>query len=155
MEERRRIRTLFTALLVLLPLQYAWVGVEGVLRSEPWPALVFPGFKNVYSDGDRFYVNSYHFTLSSGDELITVGSPVLFPELPLSQQPGFMRTHFGTPEKAEALTEDQREWLYLAAEKIAGIRPDAITLSQSRAWFSRPSPTLEPDSAVVHFEIEI
>lgn len=46
---RRPTRPLFLVLFVLLPLQYALVGLIGLHRGEPWPALVMPGFKRVWN----------------------------------------------------------------------------------------------------------
>jgi hypothetical protein len=49
---RRTVRYIFIATMVFLPLQYVLVGIIGSIRSEPWPAFVFPGFKNVYHAAD-------------------------------------------------------------------------------------------------------
>lgn len=155
MNKERRIRILFTTVLILLPLQYAWVGVMGVIQSEPWPALVFPGFKSVYSDGERFFVTKTDIVVAGQDHEEVLHPAELLSELPLSQLPGFMRTHFGSQLKVESLSREQREWLRQRAEITTGFKPETISIRQSRSWFSRPSDTASPDSVEILFEIQL
>lgn len=152
---KAKVGMLFTTLLILLPLQYAWVGIAGVLQSEPWPALVFPGFKNVYSDGERFYVGNYELIAGYGEEERVLSPDDLFPELPLSQLPGFIRTHFRSPERVDELSHVQREWLRQRAAMMVGEPPESLTLRFSRSWFSRPNLSMDADSVQVLFTAEI
>ncbi|WP_243665171.1 hypothetical protein [Rhodothermus marinus] len=53
---RTRIRRLFQALAVLLPLQYALVGLVQLGGGrEPWPLLVMPGFKATWHEACRCF----------------------------------------------------------------------------------------------------
>lgn len=46
------VRRLFIVVLLFLPLQYGLVGVVGLYYSEPWPAIVMPGFQQVWEADD-------------------------------------------------------------------------------------------------------
>lgn len=50
------VRRLFVAAFLFLPLQYALVGVVGLTHGEPWPAIVMPGFQQVWEAGDAIVV---------------------------------------------------------------------------------------------------
>lgn len=117
-----KIRTLFIVLLLFLPLQYGYVGVIGEIHSEPWPAFVFPGFKNVYSTDNHFEINQQLFRLHFDNQETTkeVLPQDLFPELPLSQIPGFMRTHFQDSVSVENLSDDASNWLYRISGEYIG-----------------------------------
>lgn len=117
---KRKIRTLFIALCLFLPLQYGLVGIIGELHSEPWPAFVFPGFKNVYSTGSGIEIEQHYFRIYRADrESVTEVRPQdLFPELPLSQIPGFMRTHFHDSVSINTFSDEAVIWLYNLAEEL-------------------------------------
>lgn len=114
-----------------MPIQYAMVGIVGELHSEPWPAFVLPGFKNVYvSNDDLFQVeqSTFHIKVDGLPDSMVLRPQELFPELPLSQVPGFMRTHFNNRVHVERLSEDARSFLYWQANKVLGIKPILIEL---------------------------
>ncbi len=120
--KKSKIRTLFIVLLLFLPLQYGYVGIVGELYSEPWPSFVFPGFKNVYSTDNSFEIDQHLFRFYSDDSAILkeVRPQELFPELPLSQIPGFMRTHFQDSVTIENFSDEAVIWLYRLIEEYSG-----------------------------------
>lgn len=115
----------------MMPIQYAIVGIAGELHSEPWPAFVLPGFKNVYiSDDNQFQIEQSTFIIEvdGHPDSVVLRPQELFPELPLSQVPGFMRTHFSNRVNVERLSEDARAYLYQQVKKVLGIDPLLIEL---------------------------
>ncbi len=127
---KSKIRTLFIVLLLFLPLQYGLVGIIGELHSEPWPAFVFPGFKSVYSTGTGVEIEQHLFRVYSEDgEMIQEGRPQeLFPDLPLSQIPGFMRTHFHDSISVEHFSEKAVEWVYQKAQEFSDGSADYLEI---------------------------
>lgn len=123
-----RIRKLFIVALIFLPIQYAFVGIIGELESEPWPAFVFPGFKNVYSVNDSFEITHHFFNVypAGSESAIEVRPEQMFSNLPLSQVPGFMRTHFQEPESIANFSEDAGIWLYQLAGDFLQSEPVRI-----------------------------
>ena len=129
--KKRSIVRLFIAVMIFLPIQYAVVGIVGEMHSEPWPAFVLPGFKNVYvSDDDLFQIEQKRFVIEiEGQPKVEILRPQeLFPELPLSQVPGFMRTHFSGRSDVERLSEEARSFLYQQASNHLQTEPLMIEL---------------------------
>lgn len=120
--KKSKIRTLFIILLLFLPLQYGYVGIVGAIHSEPWPAFVFPGFKNVHSTGNSILIEEHlfkaHFVNQGSTE--EVRPQELFPALPLSQIPGFMRTHFQDAEVVRNFSDEAAIWLYRLSKDYFG-----------------------------------
>lgn len=121
--KENKIRKLFIILIVFLPIQYGYVGIVGEIQSEPWPAFVFPGFKNVYSVESSFEIEQYFFRLHFDDLITTkeVRPQELFPELPLSQMAGFVRTHFQDAVTIENLSDEAVIWLYRLSGDYSGL----------------------------------
>lgn len=128
--ENRKIRTLFIVLLLFLPIQYGLVGIIGELHSEPWPAFVFPGFKNVYSTGNDVDIEQHLFRIYSNDrEIVREVKPQdLFTDVPLSQVPGFMRTHFHEQPIIDSLSDEAVIWIYRLAGEISNAKLDHIEI---------------------------
>lgn len=119
--KKSKIGTLFIVLLLFLPLQYGYVGIVGEIHSEPWPAFLFPGFKNVYSTDHSVEIDQHLFRIHFDDGSIKEVRPQeLFPELPLSQIPGFMRTHFQDPVSIESFSDEAVNWLYRLSREYSG-----------------------------------
>jgi len=127
---KRKIRILFIALLLFLPLQYGMVGIIGELQSEPWPAFVFPGFKSVYSTGSSVEIEQQYFRIYTEDREIKreVRPQDLFPELPLSQIPGFIRTHFLDPISVENFSDEAVLRLYQLADDLSDGNADYVEI---------------------------
>lgn len=129
--KKRSIIRLFITVMIFLPIQYALVGIIGELQSEPWPAFVLPGFKNVYVTGDDlFQIEQKRFVIevSGVSESVELRPQELFPQLPLSQVPGFMRTHFSGRENIDRLSDESRIYLYRQAQSILRSEPLMIEL---------------------------
>lgn len=122
------VRTLFLVLLIYLPIQYAAVGVVGYYDAEPWPAFVFPGFKSVYVYGDGFEITRTVFDVETlhRQRSYDMSPQELFPEIPLSQIPGFVRTHFSDVEAVQSISREGVEWLRDKSADIAGFEPHAM-----------------------------
>lgn len=120
--KKNQIRTLFIVLLLFLPLQYGYVGILGEIYSEPWPAFVFPGFKNVYSTDNTFEIDQhlFRFHLKDPATIQEVQPQELFPDLPQSQTAGFMRAHFLDPASVSNFSEEAAAWLYNLTEEYSG-----------------------------------
>ena len=89
------VRTLFLFVLVLLPLQYAAVGIVGALYREPWPVLVLPGFKQVHDTGAGIQVPYSHLEVLFADgSRAAVAGTDFFDMLPDSHWPALLRLHF-------------------------------------------------------------
>lgn len=126
-----RVRNLFIAVMIFLPLQYAAVGIVGELHSEPWPAFTLPGFKNVYvSENDLIQIEQKRFVIIEEDrsEPIELRPQEMFPQIPLSQVPGFMRTHFSDRRLVEDLSVQAKHFLIEQVIEITGTEPERIEL---------------------------
>lgn len=93
--KENHVRRLFIIMLVLLPLQHAAVGIIGYIRSEPWPAFVFPGFKNVYDSGDLITLrNPYFYAEQYNEQLLHIPTEEVFRGIPVSHHRGILRYQF-------------------------------------------------------------
>ncbi|MCC5940942.1 MAG: hypothetical protein JJU37_05315 [Balneolaceae bacterium] len=148
---RKTVRTLFIALLIYLPLQYAVVGIVGYYDAEPWPAFVFPGFKSVYVYDDGFEITRTVFDVETVHRQRShdMSPQVLFPEIPLSQIPGFVRTHFSDDESVQNISEDGKAWLRSNAADIAGFTPNAMHIIELTEYYRQTG-----DGAVLDMAIE-
>ena len=92
---RRAIRYTFLLLFVLLPLQYAVVGLAGLKGTEPWPALVLPGFQNVWDEGSRISMPVVDFRIHFADGATEAAAPsAVFSAIPASHHLAIMRRQF-------------------------------------------------------------
>lgn len=94
--KKKYVRGVFIAVLLLLPLQHAAVGVIGYLRSEPWPAFVFPGFKNVYDAGETITLRNPYFygKQQDAEALVHIPTEKVFRGIPVSHHGGILRYQF-------------------------------------------------------------
>lgn len=116
---KKSIRRLFIGVMIFLPLQYAAVGIVGLLDAEPWPAFVFPGFKSVHVFEDAFEIEQKIFELVSENEqadTLQQTPAELFPEIPVSQLSGFMRHNFSADRDFDSLSAEGKNWLLDRAE---------------------------------------
>ncbi len=133
MMSKKTIKYLFVGVMIWLPVQYGIVGIVGFYHSEPWPAFVFPGFKNVYIYEGGFEIAKTEFMVYPGEsgEPISLQPQELFPEIPLSQVPGFMRTHFSDASNIKTFSPQAINWLEIQAKRAAGdvpVRMDVVGL---------------------------
>ncbi len=92
---RYYIRLIFIGILIFLPLQYALVGIIGAHRSEPWPAFVFPGFKNVFHAEESVTISSATFVaLDSAGNQFELEPADILKGIPVSHHGAIMRYQF-------------------------------------------------------------
>jgi hypothetical protein len=159
MSSKKRNGYLFIALFIFLVVQYAAVGVVSLADREPWPALLFPGFKSVYEFNGGYEIDRTRFEVivreSGKDEsrVIRLSPFGLFPDLPKSQLGGFISMHFGSSGKIHAFSEETVEWLAIQAQEVTGIRPVQIDVVYETLHF--PTGSVQADSVSVTFRTEI
>lgn len=109
----KKVQTIFLIILIFLPLQYVAVGIIGSYAGEPWPAFVFPGFKNVYESENFFIVQETEFDLysSSNDKIASLSPHLFFAEIPRSQIGGLTRTLFQNQADIESFSPAAKEFL--------------------------------------------
>lgn len=113
---QRRIRRLFLALFVLLPVQYGTVLLcEYAYGIELWPALVLPSFARVYGDAEAITVEvpEMSATFAEGAQA-PVELAALLSALPVSHRRSLVRRTFPLPPDGAAptaLPADTRHWL--------------------------------------------
>lgn len=151
----KTVRSIFIICLILLPLQYGVVGIVGLYSSEPWPAFVFPGFKNVYVYGGNFQINEYLLEVES-DSVDVVREKVFTPqeffyEIPRSQVSGFFQSTLGSEEKVDALSSESFEWFRRRTAELVERPGSNLTLYylHRRKYMTRRQDSLRVDSVKV------
>ncbi|MEX2641447.1 MAG: hypothetical protein WD266_12215 [Balneolales bacterium] len=122
------VRRIFIFFLVFLPVQYGFVGLAGHLGMvEPWPALVFPGFKNVY-DGEEgiTLVYSRLSVILADSSRQAVPVPEFLRAVPHSHHRAIMAGQFNAVS-AKNLNAETRSWVYNRLRTETG-RTDIIRL---------------------------
>ena len=108
---RKTIRRLFVGVMVLLPVQYALVGIVGSLSSEPWPVLVMPGFQRVWDSTEQIAVPTVRFEASFSDgQRAAVPHDALLYDLPRSHHRAFLETQFH-PSQAPSPPPAALQWM--------------------------------------------
>lgn len=122
--KRTSVRSLFLVTFLVLPLQYALVGLGTLVGlGEPWPAVVQPGFQSVWDGGGAVTVLSPEFRVVFDDGDSADAPPRrVFASVPASHHLGIMRTHFD-PSKNETVDPRTRSWLGDRFEALFGRRP--------------------------------
>lgn len=151
----RRVRLIFIGLFIFLPIQYALVGVIGDLKSEPWPAFVFPGFKNVYVYDNGYEIDHLNFEIYTEGKIqpTVLLTHELFPELPKSQISGFLSSHFQDAASIEGFSDDTREWLKRQAIQYVGATPSKIDVVSITAYFPEEMTSMQADSTAENFRV--
>ncbi len=147
----KTIQRIFLFFLVFLPLQYAVVGIVGYYSSEPWPAFVFPGFKNVYNYGGSYQVNQFLVEVESeeGQVLRDFTPQQFFYEIPNSQVTGFLSANFDDAEDVDALDPEIRKWFRERAQELMGVPPGDLYYLHRRQYMTRKDNFLSVDSVKV------
>ncbi len=148
---RKAVRTLFICILIYLPLQYAVVGIVGYYDAEPWPAFVFPGFKSVHVYDDGFEIKRTVIDVETmhRQRSLDMSPQDFFPEIPLSQIPGFVRTHFSDDEAVQQISNDGRAWLQRRATEISGFSPNTMYIIELTEYYRQTE-----DGAVLDMAME-
>jgi hypothetical protein len=154
---KKTVKNIFIFFLCYLPLQYALVGILGYYKAEPWPAFVFPGFKNVFVYNDQYAVNNFYLEVSHTGENqpsdITLQE--FFDDIPISMLAGFMRSNLSDQATADNFSDETRSWLADRAEARTGFETDQINLVHERLFKQRKNRELQPDSTEVISRIQL
>lgn len=116
----RSVRRLVLGVMVVLVLQYALVGIVGVMLREPWPTLVLPAFQNVW-DGDEELAVPRARLVAVTDDSTRLEIPIddIWGNVPASQRAGFLREQCrprslsGTPRTERCTTPEARAWIQM------------------------------------------
>ncbi len=106
------VKKIFWFFILFLPLQYAAVGIVGVLKSEPWPALVLPAFKSVFDQKSEIVIWEVRFLAARKDTAysLKIEPSMFFNEIEESQLLGFLRTHFADSLQVH-LSNAGKKWM--------------------------------------------
>lgn len=150
-DDKRIIKNIFIFFLCYLPLQYGIVGIVGYYDSEPWPAFVFPGFKNVYVYDQTYEINKSLLEVYdlNGERVREFTPREFFYEIPPSQVAGFMRQNLENPDYVLGFSSETRLWLRERAEELGGGPVDDIIYLHKREYLTRGNGLLIPDSVAV------
>lgn len=145
------VKRIFIFFLIFLPLQYAVVGIVGYYTSEPWPAFVFPGFKNVYVYGDTYEINRYLVEVADkdGQQLREFTPQQFFYEIPNSQVAGFLRANLDDINDFQAFDRETRQWFRDRAQELTGEQTGEIYYLHRREYMTRKNSSLTQDSVRV------
>lgn len=127
---RAQVRQLFAVAALFLLVQYGLVGVIGLIASEPWPAIVLPGFKNVYATNEAITVErpAIEVVFRDGNRT-TVETPRFLAPMPRSHQTSFLQKQCrpaslsGTPATERCRSESGRQWFLQRASHLFPSRP--------------------------------
>jgi len=147
---RKTIKRVFLFFIIYLPLQYGLVGIVGYYQSEPWPAFVFPGFKNVFVFEGSYEIQRTRFELvDPGSDRITELTPrQFFPDVPNTMMSGFMRAKFSDDETIQSFDESTKQWLLQRAIDKADEHGTDLHIHHAVIYLSGDPSSIEPDSIV-------
>jgi hypothetical protein len=150
-------RLIFITLFIILPVQYGLVGIIGVMKSEPWPAFVFPGFKSVYVFESGFEIDQTFIEVypENRDDPVILLPYKLFRELPRSQISGFMRAHFSDADMIETLSQEAKNWIQTQAYRALESRPVRMDIVDAKSFFTGKMKDIQPDSTVEQFRVTL
>ncbi|PEN12316.1 hypothetical protein CRI94_14945 [Longibacter salinarum] len=132
------VQRLFVFIFAGLIAQYALVGVMGTVASEPWPAVVLPGFKSVYDNGDEIVFDkaSIQIRFTDGGSAI-VRTPMFLHEMPGSHHAVFLSRQCrpaslsGTRATERCMRDEKRQWFVSRAHTFF---PDRSVKSVDIVW---------------------
>jgi hypothetical protein len=122
---RSSVSQLFIAVFIGLFVQYGLVGILGVTMSEPWPAVVLPGFKKVYDTGQDIVVEDTQIDVQFGNGMTATTRPSEFLALlPRSHHGAFLSKQCrpaslsGSAETERCTTDTGSRWFVERAETL-------------------------------------
>lgn len=144
----KTVRRVFISILIFLPLQYIVVGIVGYYYAEPWPAFVFPGFKNVYESNGQYQIHQTHFDLynSRGEKLESVQPHNFFSGIPRSQVAGFLRVFFHDKNAIGNLSAEAKNFLHQTSLQFANRDVSRMDIVYEVDFVESATSDLEPDS---------
>lgn len=112
------VRRLVVGVMVVLVVQYALVGIVGVILREPWPTLVLPAFQNVWEGESELSVPRARLVAVTADSLrFEVPVDKVWAGVPTSQQAGFLREQCrpralsGSARTERCTTPEAQAWM--------------------------------------------
>ncbi len=135
-KRRTRIRRLFWALILVLPLQYALVGLVQLGGGrEPWPALIMPGFKATWQEGMPLLAQRVTLVIHQPNGAIRhLPADMVLATLPYSHHRAMLEAFFqpaslsGTPETERIRHPDARRWLWNRLQTLTGSPPTKMDI---------------------------
>ncbi len=150
------IRKIFIALIIFLPVQYGIVGIVSHFQSEPWPAFVFPGFKNVFVFDDLFVLNQVYFEIEGEEvEPVRIRPRHMFYDMPVSKINGFMRKVFPDQDHINNFDSSTTNWLYQRASEVTQQDVELLNIVRVREFTRLQDGELKTDSSHVDQTIEL
>lgn len=133
---RSRIRSVFWVLIVLLPLQYALVGLVQLRGgSEPWPLLVMPGFKATWHEGKPLLAHRVTFVVHyAGGSIQSVPADSVLAFMPYSHHQAMLDAFFrpaslsGTPATERIRHPEATRWLWSRLQQLTGKIPARVDI---------------------------
>ncbi|REL33301.1 hypothetical protein DYD21_11000 [Rhodohalobacter sp. SW132] len=155
--QRKTVKRIFIFFLCYLPIQYGLVGVIGYYQAEPWPAFVFPGFKNVYVYDGHYAVNQFFIEVSHPDQIepTRLTLQTFFDDMPLSMIPAFMRSNLSDQEYVNTFSDETLDWFNQRASEKTGRETNEIQMLHERSFMQRTADGLEQDSVQVIQRVQI
>lgn len=119
---RPPVRLVFALVGAVLLLQYGVVGLVGLHGSEPWPAVLLPGFKKIYETSEGFSMEraQIEVVFKNGTRASVPIDRFLAP-LPRSHHPSFFEKQCrpasltGTSRSERCRTPEGRRWFVARA----------------------------------------
>lgn len=144
----KNVRKFFIAVLIFLPLQYILVGIVGYYKAEPWPAFVFPGFKNVYEIGKTYQIHQTRFEVfnSSEEKVASLAPNLFFESIPRSQIDGLTRTLFQKKTKVESLSPEAKIFMFENSKRLSNHEVSKLNIVYRKDFLTAGSKSLEIDS---------
>ncbi|CAN5275345.1 hypothetical protein BH23BAC3_BH23BAC3_16650 [soil metagenome] len=154
---KKAIKKIFIFFLCYLPVQYALVGIVGYFKAEPWPAFVFPGFKNVYVYNGYYTINDYYLEISHKEHeppaFLTLQE--FFDDIPLSMLAGFMRSNLSEQELVNNFSDETLRWFGNRAELKTNLATEQIELVHERLFMQRKDGELSKDSTHIVSRVQL
>src|SRR5690625_1649573 len=152
--DRKAVKRIFILTILCLILQYGVVGLAGYYHSEPWPELVFPGFRSVLDIEEGFEISRYElYFIQAGEDTTVITPAELYYVIPDSQRPGFMRRRSGDDSESLLFTALSQEWIKGQVEQITGYRPEQMVVLELWDYYSHRNNRAVRDSVVVKTKI--
>lgn len=147
--KKTTVKKIFIFFLLYLPLQYAAVGIVGLVASEPWPAFVLPAFQNVDTTPQQVTVLNSQLTVIDDEGNIhdDIKPGIIFSGIPGSQMQGFLRTHLGDSLRWSKKGESARKWLSGRFKKsYPSIEMKSLHMKWQRMYYNFSSASAQVDS---------
>ncbi|SHK30178.1 hypothetical protein [Rhodothermus profundi] len=149
--KRTHVRRLFWGLAILLPIQYALVGLVQLQGGhEPWPLLVMPGFKATWQADSPLLSRRVTFVVHQADGTMQpLPADAVLASLPYSHHRAMLEAFFqpaslsGTPETERIRRPDAIRWLWNRMQALTGDTPVQVDIVWEQLRFTPHTGTLQ------------